>query len=150
MDWHKEKAVFYTAFSLPTKIFTLNFREVQHSMEVHHDRQSKWLGTSTCRLWLDHCQYCLSPAWPQNLLQEFIWQEYDMFPRFPVLKRFLAFWEEEIEGPLHSVTVAHQQLIKPSDFRHCDGQFTLQWHSVCEKIRRHSAGFCLLIKRLFC
>jgi uncharacterized protein Usg len=52
------------------------------------------------------------------LLQEFVWQEYDLFPEFPGLKKFLAFWEEKIEGPLHSVTVAHARLIRPTDIDH--------------------------------
>lgn len=60
-----------------------------------------------------------------SLMQEFVWQEYDLFPKFPALQKFLAFWEEKIEGPLHSVTVAHQKLIKPADLRPVDGVFTL-------------------------
>ncbi len=48
-----------------------------------------------------------------DLLQDFLWQEFDMFPEFPSLRKFLAFWEEKIEGPLHSITVAHARLIKP-------------------------------------
>ena len=31
------------------------------------------------------------------------------------LGKFLAFWEEKIEGPIHSVTVAHARLIKPEE-----------------------------------
>ena len=52
---------------------------------------------------------------PDNplLLQDYVWQEYDLFPQFPTLRKFLAFWEEKLEGPLHSVTVAHQRLIRP-------------------------------------
>lgn len=50
-----------------------------------------------------------------DLFQDFIWQRYDTFPNFPVLGAFLAFWEEKIEGPLHSVTVAHARLIRPTD-----------------------------------
>ena len=50
-----------------------------------------------------------------ELLQEYIWQRYDTFPDFPVLGRFLAFWEREIEGPIHSVTVAHARLITPAE-----------------------------------
>jgi uncharacterized protein Usg len=49
------------------------------------------------------------------LLQEFVWQTFDTFPEFPVLGKFLAFWEEKIEGPIHSVTVAHARLIKPEE-----------------------------------
>jgi Usg-like family len=27
------------------------------------------------------------------LLQSYVWQDYDIFPNFPALKDFLAFWE---------------------------------------------------------
>jgi uncharacterized protein Usg len=50
-----------------------------------------------------------------QVLQEFVWQKYDLFPEFPALGKFLAFWEEEIEGPIFSVTVAHARLIKPTE-----------------------------------
>jgi uncharacterized protein Usg len=50
-----------------------------------------------------------------QVLQEFVWQKYDVFPQFPALGKFLAFWEEEIEGPIFSVTVAHARLIKPTE-----------------------------------
>lgn len=50
-----------------------------------------------------------------DLLQEFIWQQHDVFPQFPALRKFLAFWEEKIEGPLQSVTVAHARLIRPAE-----------------------------------
>lgn len=56
------------------------------------------------------------PDHPQ-LFQEFTWQKYDTYPRFPVLSEFLGFWEEKIEGPIHSVTVAHAKLLTPTDFR---------------------------------
>jgi uncharacterized protein Usg len=59
------------------------------------------------------------------VIQTFVWQDYDLFPRFPVLTRFLDFWRRELEGPLHSVRVAHQRLIKPSEFRPIDGEFRL-------------------------
>jgi uncharacterized protein Usg len=52
---------------------------------------------------------------PDNplLLQDYVWQDYDLFPQFPTLRKFLTFWETKLEGPLHSVTVAHQRLIHP-------------------------------------
>ena len=59
------------------------------------------------------------------LLQTFIWQEYDLCPNFPELQRFLDFWREQIEGPLHSVTVAHSRLIKPAEISAVDGEFRL-------------------------
>lgn len=60
-----------------------------------------------------------------RLLQTYIWQEYDLAPKFPTLLNFLDFWKRELEGPVHSVTVAHSRLIKPADFRAVDGVFTL-------------------------
>lgn len=48
-------------------------------------------------------------------LQEFIWQDYDLAPKFPELTQFLGFWVREIEGKLHSVYVASQKLITPAD-----------------------------------
>ncbi len=59
------------------------------------------------------------------LLQSFIWQEYDLCPSFPELQRFLEFWRERIEGPLHSVMVAHSRLIKPAELHAVDGVFRL-------------------------
>jgi uncharacterized protein Usg len=60
-----------------------------------------------------------------SILQTYVWQDHDMFPHFPELKRFLDFWRRKLDGPLHSVTVSHCRLIKPSDFRALDAQFDL-------------------------
>lgn len=62
----------------------------------------------------------------ENVLQEFIWQEYDIAPDYPTLQGFVNFWIEKIEGKLHSVYVAHQKLITSSDHRFADWQGTLQ------------------------
>ena len=59
------------------------------------------------------------------LLQTYVWQNYDLFPKFPELQRFLAFWVAKLEGPLHSVTVAHSRLIKPAELRAIGGEFRL-------------------------
>ena len=59
------------------------------------------------------------------LLQSYVWQQYDLFPEFPELTKFLAFWQEKLEGPLHSVQVAHQKLIKPAELRTVGGVFCL-------------------------
>jgi uncharacterized protein Usg len=61
----------------------------------------------------------------RGLLQSYIWQNYDLFPEFPKLHRFLAFWQEKLEGPLHSVRVAHCKLIKPAEIKAIDGEFRL-------------------------
>jgi uncharacterized protein Usg len=60
-----------------------------------------------------------------SLLQTFVWQDYDMAPKFPELKKFLDFWERELDGPLHSVRVAHTALIKPAEFKFTDVEITL-------------------------
>lgn len=46
------------------------------------------------------------------LLQSYLWQDYDMAPHYPVLRRFLAFWQRELDGELHSVRVATRPLIQ--------------------------------------
>lgn len=50
------------------------------------------------------------PDHPQ-LLQSFIWQELDLAPKFPVLKKFIDFWDRELEGKIHTVRVAHAEII---------------------------------------
>ncbi|MGD9769214.1 MAG: protein usg [Pseudolabrys sp.] len=59
------------------------------------------------------------------MLQSYVWQEYDLFPKFPELQKFLAFWQAKLDGPLFSVRVAHSRLIKPAELRAIDGVFTL-------------------------
>lgn len=61
----------------------------------------------------------------QWLLQSYIWQHYDLFPQFPELQRFLEFWQKKLDGPLHSVQVAHSKLIKPAELKAVDGVFRL-------------------------
>lgn len=60
------------------------------------------------------------PDYPK-LLQSFVWQELDLAPKFPVLNKFLAFWDRELEGKLHSVKVAHTDLITPAHFKFVAG-----------------------------
>jgi uncharacterized protein Usg len=65
------------------------------------------------------------PDFP-SLLQTYVWQEYDQSPDFPVLMKFLNFWERSLEGRLHSVKVTNVELIKPSELRIGKGEFYLQ------------------------
>lgn len=62
----------------------------------------------------------------EELLQEFVWQDYDLAPKFPILNKFLSFWAKEIDGKLHSVYVAKKQIITPSKYDYCDWEGTLQ------------------------
>jgi uncharacterized protein Usg len=61
-----------------------------------------------------------------GLLQTFTWQQYDLAPRFPKLLAFLDFWRRELDGPVHSVTVAHKGLIGPPEFRLTQVEIRLQ------------------------
>ncbi len=65
------------------------------------------------------------PDYP-TVLQTFVWQCYDVHPRFPRLMKFLDFWRENIEAELHKVTVAHKGLIAPAELRLVAGEFRLQ------------------------
>jgi uncharacterized protein Usg len=56
------------------------------------------------------------PDYPR-LLQSYIWQDYDLAPRFPKLVDFLNFWVASLDGPLYRVRVAHRRLIAPQEFR---------------------------------
>jgi uncharacterized protein Usg len=61
-----------------------------------------------------------------DLLQSFIWQDFDLAPRYPVLHRFLDFWTHKIEGKLHSVKVATRGLISAAEISYAGGEFRLQ------------------------
>ena len=75
------------------------------------------------RLTTAHIFYHL-PDHP-SLLQEFVWHNLDVAPKFPVLRKFLTFWESNLDGRLHSVRVASSQIIKPAEMRFASGQFRL-------------------------
>ncbi|MEQ8320335.1 MAG: Usg family protein [Rhodospirillales bacterium] len=64
------------------------------------------------------------PDYPE-LLQTYIWQNLDVAPHFPALKKFLTFWEANLEGRLHSVKIADRRLIRPSGLRAADAHLTL-------------------------
>lgn len=70
-----------------------------------------------------HILYHL-PDFPA-LLQSYIWQEYDLAPEFPEMQRFLDFWQDTLDGKLHSVRYAHKRLIRPGEWHNVDGEFTV-------------------------
>lgn len=65
------------------------------------------------------------PDYPE-FLQTYIWQEYDIAPKFPVLNKFLSFWEDNLDGKLHSVQLASQKIITKGEYLFYDSEFTLQ------------------------
>lgn len=61
----------------------------------------------------------------RDLLQTYMWQGYDLVPGFPALQKFLDFWAHKLDGPLHSVRIAHTRLIEPSEYRAVDAELIL-------------------------
>lgn len=60
-----------------------------------------------------------------DFLQSYLWQDLDMAPDFPVLNKFLRFWRDNLDGPLHSVRVAAKGVVSDAELRKVDGVFTL-------------------------
>ena len=48
------------------------------------------------------------------ILQTYVWQEFDLHPNFPALRKFLRFWDRNLEGKLHSVKIASVPLTTES------------------------------------
>tara|TARA_R110000851_G_scaffold123189_1_gene252881 strand:+ start:1093 stop:1332 length:240 start_codon:yes stop_codon:yes gene_type:complete len=38
-----------------------------------------------------------------SILQEFVFQQYDILPEYPKLKKFIRFWRKNIEAEIHRV-----------------------------------------------
>jgi uncharacterized protein Usg len=60
-----------------------------------------------------------------GLLQSYIWQDYDLAPYFPILRKFLDFWSHNLDGKLHSIAVAPRELIRPPQWRNAADFLTL-------------------------
>lgn len=60
-----------------------------------------------------------------ELLQSYVWQEYDLAPEYPELQRFLRFWTDNLDGPLYSVTVGSRELFKRGEWRNTEALLTL-------------------------
>jgi uncharacterized protein Usg len=59
------------------------------------------------------------------MLQAFIWQDLDIAPRFPVLNKFLRFWETSLDGKLFQVRVAARGVIADAELTLAGGEFSL-------------------------
>lgn len=87
-------------------------------VSMDFQRQLQGFGLTTA-----HILYRL-PDYPR-ILQTYVWQHYDQAPDFPELNKFLTFWRDTLDGPLHSVQVAHRRLIGPTEWRRVDASFAL-------------------------
>ena len=75
-----------------------------------------------------YCMYELLEVWRSGGFQERLFPV--MLPdarihRLTDQLDYVAFWQREIEGPLHSVRVASSALVRPAELRYANGQFTL-------------------------
>jgi uncharacterized protein Usg len=52
-----------------------------------------------------------------DVLQSFIWQDYDLPPNYPKLKYFLEFWSKNLDGKLHSVYVVSAASLALPEYR---------------------------------
>lgn len=64
------------------------------------------------------------PDYPR-LLQAFILQQYDTAPHFPLLFRFVQYWEREVEAALHSVSVTHFSALSRNELRLRASEFSI-------------------------
>jgi uncharacterized protein Usg len=53
-----------------------------------------------------------------GLLQSYVWQNLDLAPDYPELRKFLDFWTCRLDGKLHSVRVGSAKLISPGAWGH--------------------------------
>ena len=56
------------------------------------------------------------PDFP-SMLQSYVWQDLDIAPKFPVLNKFLDFWDSHLDGKLYKVTVASRELVSDADLK---------------------------------
>jgi uncharacterized protein Usg len=59
------------------------------------------------------------------VLQSFVWQDLDLAPRYPVLVKFLKFWQTSLDGKIHSVRFASKGLISPAEMRLIGSEFSI-------------------------
>lgn len=64
------------------------------------------------------------PDYP-DILQTFIWQELDIAPKFPVLSRFVTFWQKNLDGKIYSIRVSWGGL---GGYRKIDAEYLLGTH----------------------
>jgi uncharacterized protein Usg len=94
------------------------FRILEDLMTTILRKQLEGYGLTTANIF-----YRL-PDHPK-ILQNYVWQEYDLHPKFPELRKFLDFWTQKLDGAIHSVTVAHHGLIKPAELKMVGAEYRL-------------------------
>ena len=60
-----------------------------------------------------------------SVLQCYLWQEYDLAPRFPRLREFLDFWSQNLDGALYTIRIANARLLHPREVAYAAGEFSI-------------------------
>jgi uncharacterized protein Usg len=64
------------------------------------------------------------PDYPE-ILQTFLWQDEDETPEFPTLRQFLSYWQQHLEGKIHSVSVASVNQFHGRGFMPYEAEFPI-------------------------
>ncbi len=64
----------------------------------------------------------------KNVLNTFLWQEYELAPEHHRLFAFIEFWQDTLEGPLTSVRFTHRKLIAPGEWRQVVSDQEITFH----------------------
>jgi uncharacterized protein Usg len=91
-------------------------REIAQMTDL--ERMMKGYGLTTAQL------YYGFPDHPE-VLNTFIWQEYDLAPDYPILFKFIEFWQREIDGPLRGVEFTHRKMVAPGEWRNVVAHFDI-------------------------
>ncbi|MHC1551631.1 usg protein [Phyllobacterium sp. K27] len=89
---------------------------MQNSSEL--ERQLSGYGLTTA-----HILYRIPDF--KFILQTYIWQDYDLAPDFLEMRKFLDFWQNTLDGPIHSVRYTHKRLIGANEWRQVNGEITI-------------------------
>jgi len=118
--WQPERRTANKLFSLTFNLFVLDCRygvkTRSRMMASETELMLRGYGLTTAEFFYRMPDY-------RNVLNSFVWQEYDRAPDYERLFGFIEYWQKEIEGPLHSVRFVHRKLIAPGEWRNVVGEF---------------------------
>lgn len=75
---------------------------------------------------LTTAEFCYGMPDYVHVLNTYVWQEYDIAPDHPQLFKFIEFWQDSIEGPLHSVRFTHRKMISAGEWRNVTGEYSVK------------------------
>lgn len=61
-----------------------------------------------------------------NVLNEFWWQTLDVPPKYPRMKTFVDYWNDYIEGIIHSLEIGHVEEFGPIKWTNVTNTFKIK------------------------